>query len=70
EESGMRGQTLAELKITKYYAARVVAIVRAGQENTSRPSPFEPLGKRDTLTLLGDFDEIQRLKSDYSLAKI
>ena len=70
EESGMRGKTLAELKITKYYAARVVAIVRAGQENTSRPSPFEPLGKRDTLTLLGDFDEIQRLKSDYSLAKI
>ncbi|MBR4598239.1 MAG: cation:proton antiporter [Opitutales bacterium] len=69
-KSAMRGKTLADLKITKYYAARVVAIVRAGQENPSRPSPFEPLGERDSLTLLGDFEEIQRLKADYSLAKI
>ena len=69
-QSKMCGKTLAELKITKYYAARVVAVVRAGQESPSRPSPFEPLNASDAITLLGDFDEIQRLKADYSLAKI
>ncbi|MBR6389636.1 MAG: cation:proton antiporter [Opitutales bacterium] len=69
-QSKMCGKTLEELKITKYYAARVVAVVHAGQESASRPSPFEPLGANDAITLLGDFDEIQRLKADYSLSKI
>lgn len=67
ENSPLCNKTLAQIELTKNYSASVLGITEMGSAEMERPNPHKLLKSGDTLLMLGDFDDIQRFKSNYIL---